>query len=914
MVTSPRSCRTRRTDDGNRSGGLRREEGAGGKGTGRPITAGGMACIAGRLLWLWFACRRSALRAKVGQGDRGLGDGTVQTGEFIVGALGVGLTLIVALTASLVSRTRRRRQLGANESWAGSGRNEADAVRRRPGKGSEPASPGSDTPENWLSPLRSLQAGPAPRYARPQPDPDGRPAQPDVERRPPWPDLDRRPPQPDMERRPPWPDLDRRPAQPDMERRPPRADLDRRSPQPGMDRRSPQPGMDRRSPQPDMDRRPPRADLDRRPPQPDFDRRSPHPDAERRLSRPDLDRRPPQPDLDRRPPLPEPSRRTPRPEQDWRGARPEFNTGEQRPESAPRAPVPELNGRPLRTQPPRRQPPPDSAPRPPRPESNGRPPWPDLDRQQTRPEPNHGQLPPAMNDRQLPPAMNDRQLGIAMNDRQLPSEPDGRPSWPDLDRRPPRPELNHRQLPPAISDRQLPPEPHDRPSWPGSVPRPSRPESGPHPSGSEANGRQRRPGPMVRPYRLDPNGRQSRPEMNDHSSWSEPIPRPLLPEPIPRPSRPDPDLSLPRPELDRRLPREQSSRPLRPELSSRPPRPEFDRRAARPELDRGTSWSESSPTGPSHSSYAKRPAQPSMNEGQLPTVGHGPGYDAGPTVGYGPRPYAERGRRRDLRYGPGQETGHSAIHDRTRPPQDDDWQSDLGSGSSGPQDVWSSPVQDDRDHGGYADRRPFRPAPEHGPSARFAADRTSRATGPQPAHLRESLPPHATAPYEGATDPSYRAYSGPAGPQFAGAREAGTASDDTSPLPIVLDTRGAAEESFHSGQIWPPEQARASAERATSAPFARHERVPEPGPEPGGPTGSADHQLDLAVPGQNAAAQAKLDQLKDLYLTAEAIGEDALGKHFDELSQRQRSLISEYFSHRGLHPSGPSTAPGDARP
>jgi hypothetical protein len=42
-------------------------------------------------------------------------------------------------------------------------------------------------------------------------------------------------------------------------------------------------------------------------------------------------------------------------------------------------------------------------------------------------------------------------------------------------------------------------------------------------------------------------------------------------------------------------------------------------------------------------------------------------------------------------------------------------------------------------------------------------------------------------------------------------------------------------------------------------------------------------------------AEAKLDQIKDLYLTAEAIGEDALDKHFDQVSQRQRELIREFF-------------------
>ena len=39
----------------------------------------------------------------------------------------------------------------------------------------------------------------------------------------------------------------------------------------------------------------------------------------------------------------------------------------------------------------------------------------------------------------------------------------------------------------------------------------------------------------------------------------------------------------------------------------------------------------------------------------------------------------------------------------------------------------------------------------------------------------------------------------------------------------------------------------------------------------------------------------KLEQIKDLYLTAEAIGEANVDKHFDQLLSQQRDLISEYF-------------------
>jgi hypothetical protein len=61
----------------------------------------------------------------------------------------------------------------------------------------------------------------------------------------------------------------------------------------------------------------------------------------------------------------------------------------------------------------------------------------------------------------------------------------------------------------------------------------------------------------------------------------------------------------------------------------------------------------------------------------------------------------------------------------------------------------------------------------------------------------------------------------------------------------------------------------------------------------------------------------KLEQLKDLYLTAEAIGEQNVDKHFDHLLAQQRELISEYFRQAGpADPSipGPGPADGQATP
>jgi hypothetical protein len=164
-------------------------------------------------------------------------------------------------------------------------------------------------------------------------------------------------------------------------------------------------------------------------------------------------------------------------------------------------------------------------------------------------------------------------------------------------------------------------------------------------------------------------------------------------------------------------------------------------------------------------------------------------------------------------------------------------------------------------------------------------------------------------------DPGYGAYSGAAAPRSAGAGQADTAdsADDTSPLPVVLAADPSAPEPIDEGQIWPPVREQTSAESAPSPWFTAPQPAPAPSQEPDRTPGGAGHSDDLANPGHTAAAEAKLEQIKDLYLTAEAIGDEALGKHFEELSQRQRSLIREYFGHLGIHPPGASAVPGDDR-
>ena len=99
-----------------------------------------------------------------------------------------------------------------------------------------------------------------------------------------------------------------------------------------------------------------------------------------------------------------------------------------------------------------------------------------------------------------------------------------------------------------------------------------------------------------------------------------------------------------------------------------------------------------------------------------------------------------------------------------------------------------------------------------------------------------------------------------------------------------------------------------------TAPAASAAQVP---PNAGGDPGPED-----SAPGRAG----KLEQIREFYLTAEAIGEQNVDKHFDQLLAQQRELISEYFKqspaaaqagadHDGAvkpdHPGGPGE-PGSA--
>jgi hypothetical protein len=82
---------------------------------------------------------------------------------------------------------------------------------------------------------------------------------------------------------------------------------------------------------------------------------------------------------------------------------------------------------------------------------------------------------------------------------------------------------------------------------------------------------------------------------------------------------------------------------------------------------------------------------------------------------------------------------------------------------------------------------------------------------------------------------------------------------------------------------------------SSSDPPAKPALVPEPAPAPSAapapPNARADPGPEDFAPGRAS----QLEQIREFYLTAEAIGEQNVDKHFDQLLAQQRDLISEYF-------------------
>jgi hypothetical protein len=272
-----------------------------------------------------------------------------------------------------------------------------------------------------------------------------------------------------------------------------------------------------------------------------------------------------------------------------------------------------------------------------------------------------------------------------------------------------------------------------------------------------------------------------------------------------------------------------------------------------------------------------------------------------------------------------------------RPSGDQDWN------PAGPGGITAWPSGELRRPGGNGREASPATGPQHryvtGPHGHLNAGEPGYAGSPQPAYGADPEPEQRSGPYlagpepgnVGAPEPGYvsgpepRYLAGPeagylaagrmpgpaAAPRSAG--EAGTAypgatswdapeldgtreDDDTSPTPVI-----------HTGRPVPEPREREPAPE----PFSVWEPAPKPGQErrrDSPPDGG--YRPTHAEP-RSADTQEKIEQIKDLYLTAEAIGEDALGRHFDQLRERQRSLIREFFERAGLESKGTPTPLGD---
>jgi hypothetical protein len=116
---------------------------------------------------------------------------------------------------------------------------------------------------------------------------------------------------------------------------------------------------------------------------------------------------------------------------------------------------------------------------------------------------------------------------------------------------------------------------------------------------------------------------------------------------------------------------------------------------------------------------------------------------------------------------------------------------------------------------------------------------------------------------------------------------------------VQPETRGPFEPLVSSTA--PPPDPSADAMRPDALPpdaVASNTGVSNTGPPNTGPANTipADADPCADAPEDPERTQArKLEQIKDFYLTAEAIGEENLDKHFDQLLAHQRELISEYF-------------------
>lgn len=189
------------------------------------------------------------------------------------------------------------------------------------------------------------------------------------------------------------------------------------------------------------------------------------------------------------------------------------------------------------------------------------------------------------------------------------------------------------------------------------------------------------------------------------------------------------------------------------------------------------------------------------------------------------------------------------------------------------------------------------------------------------------VPPSSRAPYPGGPgDPARPSRPGrPAGP--AGPADADVFVYRDTSQPDRPATRSAAREpTEHDAAYWYDLLAEDPSPRQEEArgPFEPLVSSNDPDPAQGQSAVASGTRRETALPDaprdespEDAARvrARKLEQLKDLYLTAEAIGEQNVDKHFDQLLAQQRELISEYFRQSAAAtPAGPAPGAASAGP
>ena len=130
---------------------------------------------------------------------------------------------------------------------------------------------------------------------------------------------------------------------------------------------------------------------------------------------------------------------------------------------------------------------------------------------------------------------------------------------------------------------------------------------------------------------------------------------------------------------------------------------------------------------------------------------------------------------------------------------------------------------------------------------------------------------------------------------------------DTTPLPVILPGAAPAPRPevgepqrgpFEPAHVAPAVHVAVPAQGDAAVPAPEGTAVSAPdGTAVSAPEAAAHAEAVPAEPADNLppAAAEKLDQIKDLLITAEAIGEANLDRHFERVSQRQRELIREFF-------------------